>query len=516
MRLGAITGKANVSALSAAPSATDTTVTVYGLPDGAVANTFWVVIDPYTVQCEIRKVTAISTLDLTVTALSFDHAVDDAVLFTNDPTIYVDWFAADIAAALLEAGVSGSRNVELNPSTTYTLTSGITIPQEVTLNGKGRSTDATAGTQSRARIVDGGALNPMITLGGWGARVTGCEIDGNDAANIGISASSQAYTTVDDNLFVTFNGAASVIKYTQCLYPKVVGNVFLATCDVLCIDGTAVGASYYGMNHGYLRDNAAYSPGGFLHFNGKVTSINDDVEMGTPTAPAWKLATTHQSELTMIGPYYEGGSDVNGTIDCGNSGKVYIFGGEWYGDGGAGDIWLKVAAPQALVINTLVKDYGVGISGAAASSGNYDISCIWTSVTDPLDSFTLSGTTGVTGFICRPDGYHSIVNGALGGGVKLWDVDALGAAIDLRQANVFRIYSVGGTPTTITPANGQAGSIFVITTSDANITLRHGDASTRFKLNAAANKTLPAGVSMSFAVDYLDRPIEIGDYSQRL
>jgi hypothetical protein len=135
MRLGAITGKANVSALSAAPSATDTTVTVYGLPDGVVANTFWVVIDPYTVQCEIRKVTGISTLDLTVAALTYDHAVDDAVMFTTNPFWSSLLFGAvfdgstdDQAAhqaAITDAPAGAS--VDLSGPGTSRLASGLTV-----------------------------------------------------------------------------------------------------------------------------------------------------------------------------------------------------------------------------------------------------------------------------------------------------------------------------------------------------------------------------------------------------
>lgn len=89
-----IVGFAGIGYLSAAPSATDTTIDVKSMPSGVVANAVWAVIDPYTSECEIRKVTGISTLALTVAALTYAHAVDDPVIFVNSPVVNVKWFGA--------------------------------------------------------------------------------------------------------------------------------------------------------------------------------------------------------------------------------------------------------------------------------------------------------------------------------------------------------------------------------------------------------------------------------------
>jgi hypothetical protein len=53
-----------------------------------------VVIDPWTTECEVRKVTGISGLDLTVAALTYAHSTDDAVIYATNPTVNVKWFGA--------------------------------------------------------------------------------------------------------------------------------------------------------------------------------------------------------------------------------------------------------------------------------------------------------------------------------------------------------------------------------------------------------------------------------------
>lgn len=71
--------------LTANASAGATTISVNALPTGVIDSGFWAVIDPWTSQAEIRKVTGISGLNLTVAALSYSHAENDAVIFLSQP-----------------------------------------------------------------------------------------------------------------------------------------------------------------------------------------------------------------------------------------------------------------------------------------------------------------------------------------------------------------------------------------------------------------------------------------------
>ena len=59
------------------------------------ANGVWAVVDPFTVQCEIRKVTLISGATLTIgTNLAFAHDQYDSVLLVSDAIANVLWFGA--------------------------------------------------------------------------------------------------------------------------------------------------------------------------------------------------------------------------------------------------------------------------------------------------------------------------------------------------------------------------------------------------------------------------------------
>jgi hypothetical protein len=63
--------------------------------DTFAANQLWLAIDPYTSECEIRKVTIVAGNQLDFgTALAYNHSAGDAVLVLADPTANVKWFGA--------------------------------------------------------------------------------------------------------------------------------------------------------------------------------------------------------------------------------------------------------------------------------------------------------------------------------------------------------------------------------------------------------------------------------------
>lgn len=76
--------------------ATSTEIEIRILHGDVIADLGWVVIDPYTDECEIRAVTnvAAATKELTVAALDYAHNQGDLVLWVNTPTANVKWFDA--------------------------------------------------------------------------------------------------------------------------------------------------------------------------------------------------------------------------------------------------------------------------------------------------------------------------------------------------------------------------------------------------------------------------------------
>jgi hypothetical protein len=80
--------------LTANVAASGTSIAVNRLQTGLIAGGFWVIIDPWTVQCEIRKVTAVSGNTLTVAALTYAHSADDAVIYTTQPDCNVKYWGA--------------------------------------------------------------------------------------------------------------------------------------------------------------------------------------------------------------------------------------------------------------------------------------------------------------------------------------------------------------------------------------------------------------------------------------
>lgn len=69
-------------------------IIVQSLTSGVSAEAGWVVIDPYTIECEIRKVTGISGNQLTIAALTYSHVAFDSVFWVDSGLVNVEWFGA--------------------------------------------------------------------------------------------------------------------------------------------------------------------------------------------------------------------------------------------------------------------------------------------------------------------------------------------------------------------------------------------------------------------------------------
>lgn len=79
--------------MAAASLATATTITLDAAPSLGAGNGY-VVIDPFTIEAEVRRVTAVAGAVLTIPALTYAHASGDKVLFVDGDRFPVTWWGA--------------------------------------------------------------------------------------------------------------------------------------------------------------------------------------------------------------------------------------------------------------------------------------------------------------------------------------------------------------------------------------------------------------------------------------
>ena len=80
--------------LAAAVSATDTTLDLNKAIPNAGASDLYLIIDPFTTECEIRKPTIVIGTTYTVPAFTYAHTKGDPVFWTEFPYANVKWFGA--------------------------------------------------------------------------------------------------------------------------------------------------------------------------------------------------------------------------------------------------------------------------------------------------------------------------------------------------------------------------------------------------------------------------------------
>lgn len=161
--------------LSASTSVGATAITVKKRPGNLAAYAGWVVVDPYTSECEVRLATAISGNTFTVGALAYAHAAGDPVLWIVEPIVEVRWFGAKgdnstndktaIQRAVTQTiGVAGRLHI---PQGTYAVTmgSGETLANCTTaIEVYGDGVDRT--------VIAFGPNNPSIPYKGLSANAT--------------------------------------------------------------------------------------------------------------------------------------------------------------------------------------------------------------------------------------------------------------------------------------------------------------------------------------------------------
>jgi len=131
--------------LRTATAAGATTCTLDGLPTWVAVDCAWLVFEPYSANCEIRKWTGGTATAPTFDALTLPHAARSAVLFTAEAVFPAAWFGAkadgvtDDAAAINQALASwpvGGGCVQLLAGT-HLIASAVEMPSNAELRGGG-------------------------------------------------------------------------------------------------------------------------------------------------------------------------------------------------------------------------------------------------------------------------------------------------------------------------------------------------------------------------------------------
>ena len=186
-RLGAVTGIGATSASLNIPYLS------------AVAYQTYMIVDPFTVECECRLIKSISGLTYGFDALTYAHAQNDLVWFTELPYLSIMWFGAKadggtfdnylpISRALLNAGAADRLSVVWAPSGIYGIKSMPYVPNGVSFQGEGIN-PALPGTVIKA--ISGWSGTKLIQLGTSGITnasswIKDMRLNCNQLVNVGV------------------------------------------------------------------------------------------------------------------------------------------------------------------------------------------------------------------------------------------------------------------------------------------------------------------------------------------
>jgi len=321
------------TALAAAPSAGATSVSVDAVPAGLTLNKAWAIIDPWTVQAELRAITGITGTTLTVAALGFSHAADDVVLITTEPTLNVRWFGAvgdnstNDAPAIQAAVDQMSDGMSLVfVAGTYRITTKITVDakSDIRLIGQGGTIvnvgctafeiDDTASVDVEDMLIQGliiaGTQNTQTAIDfvGTNSSVRRCWVTENyisgNLVGIRVQAGASGMMIYKNNLTIT-NTASSIgilVEGSDC---KTEGNVIRGFAEGIALDS---GSQLCTGNHIFMspssshvtditirRDIAAQTSGFVIVFN---------YLDGQPTTGYLVINAQSARQTTVMGNYF--------------------------------------------------------------------------------------------------------------------------------------------------------------------------------------------------------------------
>jgi len=200
-------------------AAAATTVYINNLPRNVSAYGGWVVIDPWTNECEVRKITGRTGKALTIGALAYSHSKYDEVLFMDSPVVNTQWTGAlgdgttndylGLYRGFVQAGtINGS---VYTPNSTYVIGSGLSWP-----NGM------VAWVGDRHTIIKATAAITMLDMSpdntGYNARyleVRNLLLDGNGAATAGLVSQTVIECNFKNITIEDVHGAGLILSNTQ-------------------------------------------------------------------------------------------------------------------------------------------------------------------------------------------------------------------------------------------------------------------------------------------------------------
>ena len=228
--------------ITAAVSALDTTIPIQ---DGNAVNVGdWVVIQPYSTSCELRRVSSIATDTLTIAALTNSHADDSRVIIMSAPLWYAEHFGvvADDStndstawtALIADIGLAGGGTV-ITPYGGTSRIDTLTINQNnVTIEGRGGFSLQQTDISTAARTVQ---------ISGDNVTLRGFEINGNyDDGTTDLRYAVELTSTCSVARIINMNLHNSL---SACIRVNGASDVLIQGCEIHDMGDSAGGDAIY-------------------------------------------------------------------------------------------------------------------------------------------------------------------------------------------------------------------------------------------------------------------------------
>ena len=300
----------------------------------------------------------------------------NAVNLATQYVLFADNYAS-IQDALNTAKTNGIPRVILDPTKTYSISSTLTIPDEICLDGGGYNRTSLAGglTQPRAKISASAVLNPMISMGAY-TRLEGLWIDGNNNAVCGVQCIDEVRPHIENCFIDDFSLYG--VQFSGVLFATLRNNYIYNVSGYALDTLQTLGSAYYGVNVGVSEGNEYKGDLGAIRLEGILTSISDDFEFSTDFTGSHiiEVGNSVQSQLTMISPYFElTPTGSYNTIYLHTSASLSIVGGQAFGNvNNNNDVFVYCNSPDIVNISgSKFHRYSVVYEGTLGATSDVNI-----------------------------------------------------------------------------------------------------------------------------------------------
>lgn len=430
--------------------------------------------------------------------------------------------ATAISTYLSEFSTAGVTHVYCEGGSDYLLTGTVTVPAHMRIEGPYPDTSQGEAAGKRAQFRAGGNSLILMSLASKSS-VSGLKFHlgrSSYTGNVGVSIVGVNSNLVETCLFGNADETSTGIRGGGALYTTIRRNLysdgwFGRAVDFLDAYSSNPGATYYGINVGWVYENIFAGRPGCVRVEGTVSVFNNDFEGGAGyTGPAIEHScATAVGTMEISGNYMEmsAGNMYGILVGAGSVARVHnniIFAANVGGVpvvGGYGFKASNYVAGLTLDGNGFNRlDVAVALGQTSESDGSFNIgSNEFNNCTTDFSGASVSGrdaTVGATtinrlGVFAYMRAGHFVHRGALtGGAIRHQDADGL--VLDLKRGNMFMLdMTTGGT---LTYTNANYGQRFVLHFKQANVTLQNAT----WRLASGGDETPAAGKVKSFIVDY--------------